>query len=717
MTVAASKAIMHVMFRLSANSLLVLMAVLALGISVSGCRPSIDPATLEALERTRAALDERATALDERSRAIEARIAEIEKKAIESENAALKKEVERLKEESKNLRAEADRAQRDSEKLARQIETERARLPGPQREPMRDQRDYSMFYRELTPHGAWFDVAGYGYCFQPRVAKDPSWRPYLDGRWVWSDRGWAWSSNEPFGWIVYHYGRWLLTTGHGWIWVPDTEWAPAWVSWRRGDEYIGWAPLPPERGPRPPMIGADVDVRCRLGAPHYIFVEVIHFAAPTYVSYCRPIIHNTTIIHNTINITNIIYVGDRNNRHCYIKGGPDRIDIERRCKRPIPIARITHLEPGQSPPEDWATTAHENRKVLHLAALPATTGEPVVPEKVEAQIEPQPVMAEPIDAQPPLVQTDQEQPSVPAQESLPLPLEANGKPDLQDDRNDNQNDQQRQVVAGTEQPERNPGNERIPIVANEPNDVPTEIEPRRNLAGEEGETQDAPVAPTEPVVRIADQPNQETEDPSRIQQAQEEARAAEAAERERQAALERERQEAARAAEEQRRAEQLAREQQEAAAMEAERRAREQAMREEQMERMRLEAEERERRQQEQLARQRQLEEMEQRRAEEEARRRQQMEEMRRQQEEYERRQQEEFARQQREEAEYRRAQEEMELRQREEQERWAAEQRRAHEEAAREQARAQREAEIQAERHRREAEVSIQPFGEEPVE
>jgi hypothetical protein len=32
---------------------------------------------------------------------------------------------------------------------------------------------------------------------------------------------------------------------YGWIWIPDYEWAPAWVEWRYDDAYIGWAPLPP----------------------------------------------------------------------------------------------------------------------------------------------------------------------------------------------------------------------------------------------------------------------------------------------------------------------------------------------------------------------------------------------------------------------------------------------------------------------------------------
>jgi hypothetical protein len=52
-------------------------------------------------------------------------------------------------------------------------------------------------------------------------------------------------SNEPFGWITYHYGRWYYDNYYGWVWMPDDVWAPAWVEWRYDDDYIGWAPLPP----------------------------------------------------------------------------------------------------------------------------------------------------------------------------------------------------------------------------------------------------------------------------------------------------------------------------------------------------------------------------------------------------------------------------------------------------------------------------------------
>src|SRR5262249_59564660 len=74
-------------------------------------------------------------------------------------------------------------------------------------------------------------------------------RPYSDGYWAYTDYGWTWVSYEDFGWATYHYGRWANLDDYGWVWFPgeDLDWGPAWVSWRTGGDYIGWAPLAPRR--------------------------------------------------------------------------------------------------------------------------------------------------------------------------------------------------------------------------------------------------------------------------------------------------------------------------------------------------------------------------------------------------------------------------------------------------------------------------------------
>jgi len=104
-----------------------------------------------------------------------------------------------------------------------------------------------LFYQELSPYGEWSPHVEFGYIWQP-YGVPPDWRPYTDGRWEWSDQGWLWVSYEPWGWATYHYGRWVFDDYQGWIWIPGTTWSPAWVNWYQGPEYVGWSPLPPDRG-------------------------------------------------------------------------------------------------------------------------------------------------------------------------------------------------------------------------------------------------------------------------------------------------------------------------------------------------------------------------------------------------------------------------------------------------------------------------------------
>lgn len=100
------------------------------------------------------------------------------------------------------------------------------------------------FYTSLRTHGTWIDV-GFGTpVWRPTIIRK-NWSPYYYGQWVYTNYGWYWDSYEPFGFIVYHYGRWYYDDYYGWIWIPDYEWAPAWVDWRYDDDYVGWAPLSP----------------------------------------------------------------------------------------------------------------------------------------------------------------------------------------------------------------------------------------------------------------------------------------------------------------------------------------------------------------------------------------------------------------------------------------------------------------------------------------
>lgn len=99
-------------------------------------------------------------------------------------------------------------------------------------------------FRMLDQHGEWIQNSRFGRVWRPHVVS--GWRPYVYGEWIWTDDGWFWDSYEPFGWVTYHYGRWWFTADTGWFWIPDDVWGPAWVTWANYDDYVGWAPLPPD---------------------------------------------------------------------------------------------------------------------------------------------------------------------------------------------------------------------------------------------------------------------------------------------------------------------------------------------------------------------------------------------------------------------------------------------------------------------------------------
>ncbi len=98
------------------------------------------------------------------------------------------------------------------------------------------------YYRELSGYGNWGYDPTYGNVWYP-TGMAAGWRPYYDGYWSYSPRGYFWVSNEPWGWAPYHYGRWVHVPAYGWGWCPGQVFAGAWVSWSWGSAYIGWAPL------------------------------------------------------------------------------------------------------------------------------------------------------------------------------------------------------------------------------------------------------------------------------------------------------------------------------------------------------------------------------------------------------------------------------------------------------------------------------------------
>jgi hypothetical protein len=151
----------------------------------------------------------------------------------------------------------------------------------------------------LEQYGSWQPHPRFGEVWVP-AAVPPDWRPYQYGHWVYTDEwGWYWVSDDveaDWGWVVYHYGRWAFEQGFGWYWVPGDEWAPAWVDWRYGQQYSGWAPLPPDE-----LIGTYA-----LAPIYWVFVPTRFIALPRWRTYIVPpyrrdfVLRQTNIVNRTV---------------------------------------------------------------------------------------------------------------------------------------------------------------------------------------------------------------------------------------------------------------------------------------------------------------------------------------------------------------------------------------------------------------------------------
>ncbi len=238
--------------------------------------------------------------------------------------------------------------------------------------------DHQIFFAELSRFGEWLQTRDYGFVWQPTALRtDPAWRPYTRGRWVNSDQGWTWLSDEPFGWAVYHYGRWILVAQHGWVWVPGDDWAPAWVSWRQNDDYLGWAPLPPETlYDEVYDYDAGIDLAYDVSPDYYNFVPVDQFYEPVY-SHCVP---RETVITIVIRTRNVTRFSMQDNRvHC---GGPDFAWVNRHARRP---ARRCQIDLGIGR-DHFAHRhhhrLHENRIHIFAPRVDASWNAAVCPSRV-----------------------------------------------------------------------------------------------------------------------------------------------------------------------------------------------------------------------------------------------------------------------------------------------------------------------------------------------
>ena len=192
------------------------------------------------------------------------------------------------------------------------------------------------FFKEaLSPYGEWLDLGEYGRCWKPKNVAE-NWAPYTVGSWAYSRYGWTWLSNEDFGGIVYHFGRWVRAKEEGWCWAPDLEWAASWVSWRYGTETIGWAPLPPKAKWNPSTgIGIWADREYNTGPDNYVFCSIKDFDETDLSTVLIDASENGGCVLHTVNITNISELG----KSIFV-GGPAYNWVAARVRGELPVIRV-----------------------------------------------------------------------------------------------------------------------------------------------------------------------------------------------------------------------------------------------------------------------------------------------------------------------------------------------------------------------------------------
>jgi hypothetical protein len=197
---------------------------------------------------------------------------------------------------------------------------------------------FQTFYDELSPYGEWIYYPEYGYAWSPDDYRYDDFHPYRSGgHWAWSDDyEWFWVSDYDWGWAPFHYGRWFYDSYYGWLWVPDYDWSPAWVVWRGGGDYYGWAPMRP---------GISTNLyfgRYSLPNDYWCFAPRQYITSPRIYDHCVDRYQNTMIINNTTIINNYKQVNN------VYTTGPSKYEAERYTRNRIQPVKIRETKnPGR----------------------------------------------------------------------------------------------------------------------------------------------------------------------------------------------------------------------------------------------------------------------------------------------------------------------------------------------------------------------------------
>lgn len=216
---------------------------------------------------------------------------------------------------------------------------------------------FQSFYDVLSPMGEWIQITkedidedlneGEGQSYSSAYYADeemlfiwkPSvengWKPYMNGKWEYTDHGWLWISSDKWGNSTYNYGRWWNSPKYGWVWLPGYTWAPAWVKWKVAGNHFGWTALTPKARWKSDDGITGANYKYTNNDKDWVFVSDGNFAGDITKSNIVPSSENSALVKSGNDIINITKNDDK-----IITGGPEINDVEKRTGKTFKRKRL-----------------------------------------------------------------------------------------------------------------------------------------------------------------------------------------------------------------------------------------------------------------------------------------------------------------------------------------------------------------------------------------
>lgn len=248
---------------------------------------------------------------------------------------------------------------------------------------------FQSFYDVLSPMGEWIQITkedidedlndGEGqsvkslvgfaeddflYIWKPNT--DNSWKPYMNGRWEFTEQGWLWVSSDNWGNTTYNYGRWWNSLKYGWVWLPGYTWAPAWVRWKVSDngKHLGWTALTPKAKWKSETGISSDNYKYKNNDADWVFTDYNSFTGELNSAKITTVNENSALVKNATDITDI-----RTENDVIITNGPDVNKIEEKTGKKYNRKRLRFQKGKQN------TVIGENEVTLSKETFDRSNGE------------------------------------------------------------------------------------------------------------------------------------------------------------------------------------------------------------------------------------------------------------------------------------------------------------------------------------------------------